>query len=87
MRKSGRNYKACRTYREDAFTEDDDVHVQRFQIRGAVWVLIEATETYEVVVPEQLDLLPGFFHLDILRCQGVDGEDLDPRKDTESDDS
>ena len=63
-------------YREDAFPEDNDVHVERLEICRAVWILVKATETNEIVVPEQLDLLPRFFHLDILRRKGVNRKDL-----------
>ena len=67
---------ACKTYRKNPLTEDNDVHVERLEICRAVWVLVKATETNEIVVPEQLDLLPRFFHLDILRRKGVNRKDL-----------
>lgn len=41
-----------------------------------VWVLIEATETYKVVVPEELDLFACLLHLDIFRRQRMDIEHL-----------
>lgn len=57
--------KKTRTYRQDALTKDDDVHVQRLEIGGAVRILIEASETNEVVVPEKFNLLASFLHLDV----------------------
>lgn len=64
------------SYRKDAFSEYDNVHVQRFQVCWTVWVLIEATETYKVVVPEELDLFACLLHLDIFRRQRMDIEHL-----------
>ena len=45
------------THRKDPLAEDDDVHVERLEVRRAHVVLLEAAETHEIVVPEQLDLL------------------------------
>jgi hypothetical protein len=42
----------------------------------AIWVLVEGTETDEVVIPEQLNLFTGFLHKNILRRERVDIEDL-----------
>lgn len=63
-------------YGEDAFSEDDDIHVQGLQISRAVWILLETAETDEVIRPEKLDLLPRFFHEDIFRSQGMYREHL-----------
>lgn len=41
-----------RAYRESTFAEDNNVHVQRFEVCLTVWVLIERSETDEVVVSE-----------------------------------
>ena len=65
------------THGEDALAEDDDVHVERLEVRRAHVVLLEAAETHEIVVPEQLDLLARFLHLDVLGRERVDGEYLD----------
>ena len=62
--------------REDALAEDDDVHVQRLEVRRAVRVLVERAEAHEVVVPEELDLLARLLHEDVLCRQRVDGEHL-----------
>lgn len=64
------------TYREYPLAEDDDVHIERLQICGTHVVLLETTETNEIIVAEQLDLLTRFFHLDIFSCKGMDGKDL-----------
>ena len=63
-------------YRKNALSEDDDVHVQRLQIRWAEVILFETSETDEVVVPEELDLLAGFLGLDIFCRERMDTKDL-----------
>lgn len=45
------------THRQGALAEDDDVHVERLEVRLGVRVLVERTETDQIVVPEQLNLL------------------------------
>lgn len=45
------------TYTQSTLAEDDDVHVERFEIRLTVRILVERSETDEIVVPEELDLL------------------------------
>ena len=42
----------------------------------AVRILVEGTETDEVVIPEQLNLLSGFLHKNIFRREGMDIENL-----------
>ena len=42
-----------------------------------VWILVEASETDEVVVAEELDLLACFFHLNIFCGQRMDTENLE----------
>ena len=62
-----------------ALAEDDDVHVERLEVRRAERVLVEAAEADEIIRPEQLDLLARLLHLDILRRERVDIEDLRTR--------
>ena len=62
--------------RENALAEDDDVHVERLEVRRRVRVLVEAAEADEVVVAEQLDLLARLFGQDVLRRQWVDAKHL-----------
>ena len=64
------------THREDAIPEHDDVHVQWLEVRRAVRVLVETTETDEVVIAEQLNLLARLLHLDIFRRQRVNRKHL-----------
>jgi hypothetical protein len=64
------------TYGEYTLSENDDVHVERIEVRGAVLILIKAAETDKVVVPEELDLLARLFHLYVFCCQRMNGEDL-----------
>ena len=67
------------TYREYAFTEDDDIHVERLEICRAIWILVEATETHQIVVPEKLDFLSRLLHLNILCGKRMNGENLSTR--------
>lgn len=53
------------TYREDTFPKNDDVHVERFEVGRAVLVLLKTPKTDEIIRPEKLNLLAGFFHEDI----------------------
>ena len=62
-----------------ALAEDDDVHVERFEVRRAERVLVEAAEADEIIRPEQLDLLARLLHLDILRRERMYIEDLRTR--------
>jgi hypothetical protein len=64
------------THGEYTFPEHDDVHVEWLEVSRAVLVLVEATEAHKVIVPEELDLLASFFHLDVFCRQWVDREDL-----------
>ena len=64
------------THRQNSLSEYDNIHVQRFQVRRAVRILVKAPETDKIVVPEQFDFLAGFLHLYVFRCQGVNREDL-----------
>ena len=66
----------ARTHRECSFPEDNDVHVERFEVGWAVRVLVETTEADKVVVPEKFDLFSCFFHLDILSREWMNMEDL-----------
>ena len=45
------------THGEDALAEDDDVHVERLEVRRAHVVLLETTETDKVIIAEQLYFL------------------------------
>jgi hypothetical protein len=45
------------THRQGALAEDDDVHVERLEVRLGVRVLVERSETDKIVIPEQLNLL------------------------------
>lgn len=64
------------TNRQGPFSEYYYIHVQRFEVGGAIWILIEAAKTDEVVVAKQFNLLARFFHLDIFCRKGMDVEDL-----------
>ena len=64
------------TYRQGALAENDNVHVERLEIGLRVRVLVERSETDEIVVPKQLDLFARLFEQDILSRQGVDAKDL-----------
>lgn len=74
--------KVCRkagkeqTHGQGPFTEYDDVHIQGFKVCLTIRILIERSETDQVVVPEQLDLLSSFFQQDILCRQRVDPKHL-----------
>jgi hypothetical protein len=70
---------ASGTYRECAFSEDNDIHVQRLQICWTIWILIERTETDKVVISEKLNLFTRFLHEDIFDCQRMDTKDLDAK--------
>ena len=70
------NLKGGPLHRKDAFTENDDVHIQWLEVRRTVRVLIKTPETDEIVCPEEFNLFARFFHLDIFRCQGVNAENL-----------
>ena len=71
-----RQMKNGKAYRKDALSEYDDVHVERFEVGWAVWILVETTEADQVVVSEQFDLFSCFFHLDILSREWMNMEDL-----------
>ena len=43
---------------------------------GTVGILIKATETNQVVIAEQFNLFTYFFHQNIFRGEGMNGEDL-----------
>lgn len=64
------------TYRECTFSKDDDVHVERFEVGLRIRVLVERSETDQVVVSEQLDLFSGLFQQNILGREGMDTKDL-----------
>jgi len=64
------------TYRECTFSKDDNVHVERFEVGLRVRVLVERSETDQVVVSEQLDLFSSLFQQNILGCKGMDTKDL-----------
>jgi hypothetical protein len=64
------------TYGEGALAEDDDVHVERLEVGRTVGILLEGAEADEVVVAEEFDLLARLLHLDILRGEGMDAENL-----------
>jgi hypothetical protein len=64
------------TYRKCAFSEDDDVHVERLKVCRAILILVETSETNEIVIPEKFNLFTRFFHENIFRCQWMDIEDL-----------
>ena len=64
------------TYREYTLSEDNDVHVEWFEVGRAVLVLVETAETDKEVVSKKLDLLARFFHLDIFCCEWMDREYL-----------
>jgi hypothetical protein len=64
------------TYRESALAEDDDVHVQRFEVCLTVRVLVERSETDQVVVSEQFNLFTRLFQQDIFGGQGMYAKDL-----------
>ena len=61
---------------EYSLTEHDDVHVQRLEMCWAVWILIEAPETNEIVCSEELDLLTRFLHLNIFCSKWVNAKNL-----------
>jgi hypothetical protein len=63
-------------YRENPFTENDDIHVQWLEVSRTIGILVETPEADEIVRPEELNLLARFFHLDIFRCQRVNAKDL-----------
>ena len=60
-----RQMKNGKAYRKDALSEDDDVHVERFEVCWAVLVLLKTAETDEVVCPEELDLFARLLHQNI----------------------
>ena len=64
------------THRQGSFAEDDDVHVQRFEVGLTIGILIERSETHEVVVSEQFNLFSGLLEQDIFRRQGMNAKDL-----------
>ena len=63
-------------YRKDAFPEDNDIHIQWFKVCWAIWILIEATETNKIVVPEGLNLLARLFHLNVFCGKRMNLENL-----------
>ena len=65
-------------YRKRAFSEDDDIHIERLKVGRAIWVLVETTETDKVVVPEQFNFLASFLHENIFCGKRMDGEHLIP---------
>ena len=73
---TGEEVRLRTSYRKNTITEDDDIHVERLEVSRAVWILVETTETDEVIVSEKLNLFSSFFHLDILSREGMDMEDL-----------
>jgi hypothetical protein len=72
----GKRLKRLNAYRQNAFAEYDNIHVQWFEIRWAIWVLVETAETNKVIIAEKLNLFPSFFHLNVFRGKRVDGKDL-----------
>lgn len=63
--------------RQSALAEDDDVHVERLEIGLRVRILVEGSETDQVVVSEQLDLFACLFEQDIFSRQRVNTKYLD----------
>lgn len=49
-------------YRKNTLSEDNDVHVQWFQVCRTIRVLLETAETDEIVRPEQLNLFASLLH-------------------------
>jgi hypothetical protein len=64
------------TYTESTLPKYNYVHVQRLKVRWAVRILVETTETDEVIISEQLNFLASFFHENIFCRQRVNGKDL-----------
>lgn len=64
------------TYGEGPLPEHDYIHIERFQVSRAIWILIKTTEADKIIVAEKLDLFSRFLHLNILRGEGMDGENL-----------
>lgn len=73
---TGEEVRLRTSYRKNTVTEDNDIHVERLEVCGTVWVLVETAETDEVIITEEFNLLARFLHLDILCSERVNGEDL-----------
>lgn len=69
-------YMRLTTYGEYAFSEYDNVHVEGLEVCRTVLILVETSETDEIIVPEKLNLFADFLHLDIFCGQRVNIEDL-----------
>lgn len=61
---------------DDAFGEDDNVHVDGLEVVFGVGVLFEGAVVDEVVVAEELDFFTGFLHEDVFGSERVDSEGL-----------
>lgn len=68
--------RASEMERERTLTKDDNVHVQRLEVGGAVGILIKRAKADEIVISEQLDLLARLLHLNIFGGQGMDAKSL-----------
>lgn len=61
---------------KDTLTEDNDVHIERFEMGGAVRVLVKGSEADQIIISEEFDFFASFLHKDIFSCEWMDGEDL-----------
>jgi hypothetical protein len=50
------------TYREDAFPEDDNIHVDGLEVCWTVRILVESAKANQIIVTEEFDFLTGFLH-------------------------
>ena len=64
------------TYRECTFSKDDDVHVERFEVGLGIRVLVERSETDQVVVSEQFNFLSSLFKQNIFGGKRMNTEYL-----------
>lgn len=61
---------------KDTLAEDNDIHVERFEMSGAVRVLVKGSEANEIIISEEFDFFTSFLHEDIFSCEWMDAENL-----------
>jgi hypothetical protein len=69
--------RANATHRQCPLSEYYNVHIQWLQMRWAVGILVETSETDKVVVTEQFNLFTRLLHLNVFRSQWMYRKNLD----------